>query len=93
MAAVKQIQHITHYMVGSTRNILLGLGLGYALEHKAYSHVPLIFIFPSIYAGYQTYVNRDAILSRIYSASNPPATPETCKSRELSKTDAFFRGE
>jgi hypothetical protein len=60
---------ITNYVVGSTRNILLGCGLAYAVQNEFYLHVPVIVIFPSIYAGYQMYNNKDNIISWINNAS------------------------
>ena len=60
---------ITNYVVGSTRNILLGGGLAYAVQNEFYLHVPVIVIFPSIYAGYQMYNNKDNIISWINNAS------------------------
>jgi hypothetical protein len=60
---------ITNYVVGSTRNILLGGGLAYAMQNEFYLHVPVIVIFPSIYAGYQMYNNKDNIISWINNAS------------------------
>lgn len=56
---------ITNYVVGSTRNILLGSGLAYAMQNEFYLHVPVIVIFPSIYAGYQMYSNKENIISWI----------------------------
>ena len=56
---------ITNYVVGSTRNILLGSGLAYAMQNEFYLHVPVIVIFPSIYAGYQMYSNKNDIISWI----------------------------
>jgi len=61
-------QSIT-YLVGTPRNILLGVGLSYAVEREEYSHIPLILIFPSIYAGYHAHRNKDALMDWII-ASN-----------------------
>ena len=33
------------------------------IENKYYYHVPIIFIIPSIYAGYHTFKNRNAIVN------------------------------
>jgi hypothetical protein len=57
------IQAFTHYMIGPTRNVLLGIGLAYAIEKKEYLHIPLVFVFPSIYVGYQGFTNREMIAS------------------------------
>jgi hypothetical protein len=54
---------MTSYVIGSTRNILLGAGLSYAIEKKFYIHIPIIFIMPSVYAGYHMFKNRDAIIN------------------------------
>lgn len=58
-----QSKIITSYVIGSTRNILLGAGLSYSIENKYYLHVPIIFIMPSVYAGYHVFKNRNAIVN------------------------------
>ena len=45
------------------RNVLLGAGLCYSVEQNNYSHIPLVVIFPSVYAGYHMYKNREKILA------------------------------
>lgn len=59
---------VTNYVVGTTRNVLLGGGLAYAIQNEFYLHVPVIVIFPSVYAGYQMYSNKNDILSWINKA-------------------------
>ena len=54
---------ITIFTHGVVRNFLGGASLCYALEQKAYIHVPLIAIFPSAYAGYQVFQNRERVAS------------------------------
>jgi hypothetical protein len=56
---------VTNYVFGTTRNVLLGSGLAYAVQNEFYLHVPVIVIFPSIYAGYQMYSNKENIISWI----------------------------
>ena len=56
MPTVTQIQHF-----GALRNVLLGAGLAYAIGEGKYHHTPIAFVFPSIYVGYQSYKNREAI--------------------------------
>jgi hypothetical protein len=46
----------------TSRNVLLGAGLCYSVEHNNYSHIPLVVVFPSIYAGYHMFKNREKIL-------------------------------
>ena len=60
-----QSKVITNYVVGTTRNVLLGGGLAYAMQNEFYLHVPVIVVFPSIYAGYQMYSNKNDIVSWI----------------------------
>ena len=55
-------RHIVNYMFGPTRNILLGAGLCYAVKHEYYSHIPLIVLFPSTYAGYHMYENKERLI-------------------------------
>lgn len=57
----EHIKIVHTYLYGSVRNVLLGAGLCYATENKFYNHIPLIFIFPSIYSGYHIYKNKDNI--------------------------------
>ena len=56
---------IQHYVFGTTRNILAGMGLCYAIENQKYLHVPLTIFFPSIYAGYHLYKNKKNIIQLI----------------------------
>ena len=50
-----------NYNVGVVRNVLLGAGLCYAIEKENYWHLPVAVVFPSIYAGYQVFQNRDIL--------------------------------
>ena len=54
---------ITHYVVGSARNIFLGANLCHAMENENYTHIPIILVLPSIYTGYNTYKNKDTIIN------------------------------
>ena len=53
----------THYIFGTIRNILLGAGMSYAINKEKYTHIPIIFLAPSIYAGYHLYENKEAVKS------------------------------
>ena len=64
------MKHGITYMVGTSRNILLGAGLSYAVEREEYSHIPLILIFPSIYAGYHAHRNKDVLMDWIIASKN-----------------------
>jgi len=55
-------QVITHYVHGFSRNLILGAGLAYTVQNQNYSHIPLIILFPSIYAGYNLYENKDKVI-------------------------------
>jgi hypothetical protein len=61
------MQHlaIQHYVFGTTRNILSGAGLCYAIQNQKYLEIPLTIFFPSVYAGYHLFKNKDWIISRI----------------------------
>ncbi len=54
--AAQQHLHFT-----PARNVFCGLGLAYAISNDKYHHIPLTVIFPSVYIGYQAYMNRDTI--------------------------------
>lgn len=53
---------ITHNFFGTTRNVLLGLSLGYAVQNEKYFHIPVIFFVPSIYTGYQIFKRKEDII-------------------------------
>ncbi len=57
-------------MLGPTRNLLLGAGLCYAVKKEQYFHVPVIIIFPSIYAGYHLYENKELVVRWIKEIKN-----------------------
>ena len=52
---------VQHYVFGTTRNILAGAGLCYAIQNQNYLEVPLTIFFPSVYAGYHLYKNKDPV--------------------------------
>ena len=53
---------VTAYVYGATRSILCGAGLNYAVDAEKYLHIPLVVLFPSAYAGYHAYKNKDRIV-------------------------------
>ena len=57
------IRFITNYHLGSIRNVLLGAGLCYAVQNEKYTHLPIIFLVPSIYAGYNLFENKDDVVN------------------------------
>ena len=59
-------QVVTTYVIGTTRNILLGIDLCYAIEKEKYYHIPAILVFPSIYTGYQVYKNKKTIVDWLH---------------------------
>ena len=69
--ASEPIKHLVNYNVGVVRNVLLGAGLCFAIEKENYWHLPVIFVFPSIYSGYQIFQNKDAIVKWAQSKTNP----------------------
>ena len=50
---------VGHYT--AFRSLLLGAGLCYAIGEEKYLHLPVTVVFPSVYAGYQLYKNKDAV--------------------------------
>jgi len=56
---------VTNYVIGSTRNILLGGSVYYAVEKDNYYHIPLIILVPSVYTGYHMYKNKNEIVKWI----------------------------
>ena len=57
---IKVIERTNLYTL---RNILMGASICYAVEGEKYTHLPVIVIFPSIYAGYQAYSNREELVN------------------------------
>ena len=55
--------NLYNYHISSLRNLLLGVGLAYAVEKESYMHIPLVVIFPTPYAGYHAYSNKDNIIN------------------------------
>ena len=49
---------VQHYVFGTTRNILAGAGLCYALQKENYLEIPITLLFPSVYAGYHLFKNK-----------------------------------
>ncbi len=43
------------------RNLLLGAGLCFSIQQETYWHIPAVAIFPSVYAGYQTFKHKDSV--------------------------------
>lgn len=43
------------------RNVMLGGGLAFAFNEEKYLHTPVVFLFPSVYAGYQAFKNRSRV--------------------------------
>ena len=63
--AAESLKHSTLHVTGTIRNVLLGAGLNYSIERKEYLHIPLILIFPSIYAGYELHRNKEKVVDWI----------------------------
>jgi hypothetical protein len=68
--ASEPIKHLVNYNIGVVRNVLLGAGLCYAIEKENHWHLPVIFLFPSMYTGYQVFQNRDVIVKWAQSKTN-----------------------
>ena len=58
---------INNYSMGVTRNLLLGAGLGFAIQTEKYWHLPVVFIFPLPYVGYQGYKHKNEIVNWVRS--------------------------
>ncbi len=74
----KMFIEVQHY--GPARNILLGGGFAYAIAEEKYLHLPAALFFPSIYAGYQAYKQRERIAGYARSLQSPVVVPEGPKS-------------
>ena len=75
--AIKKIHdgtiRVSLYNFGPVRNLLMGAGFAYAVEKEAaWWQYPLIFLFPTVHAGYHTYKQRDTVAvatKRLYTSS------------------------
>jgi len=54
---------MTHFVMGTTRNFLMGGSLCYAIQNEKYWEIPILFIAPSIYSGYYAFKNKDIIIN------------------------------
>lgn len=50
-------------IISPIHGLILGSSLCFAIDRKNYSHIPVIFIAPSIYCGYQLYNNKKELAS------------------------------
>lgn len=50
-----------HFVFSTSRNVLAGAGICYALQNQKYIELPLTIVFPSVYAGYQLYNNKEKV--------------------------------
>jgi hypothetical protein len=77
MISPVQSHIVTNYVFGTTRNLILGAGLCYAVKKEEYSHVPLIVFFPSIYAGFHLFKHKDEVIRRLH--------PRGCSAQRLAE--------
>jgi len=54
---------ITHYVMGTSRNFLMGGSLCFAIQSEKYWEIPILFVFPSIYSGFYAFKNKDHIIN------------------------------
>lgn len=48
---------------GPVRNLFLGGSLCYAVQQEKYWHIPVLLLFPSVYAGYNLFKNKTELLN------------------------------
>ena len=66
----ESMKFVTNFIVGTPRNFLLGAGLSYAIQNEYYTQIPIIILFPSVYAGYQCYDKKDNIIKWVIENKN-----------------------
>jgi len=59
------VKYIANYHFGTVRNLFLGASLCFAVQKERYTHLPVIVLFPSIYAGYNLFENKDDVVKWI----------------------------
>lgn len=52
-----------YIQVGIGRGFLLGSSLAYAIEKEKYLEIPVLILFPTAYAGYYAYKNKEYIVN------------------------------
>lgn len=65
LATLKTMTQQRIFLFTPVRTVMIGVGFAYATEKEKYWHLPISFVFPGIYFGYQGYKNRESILKRI----------------------------
>jgi len=43
----------------------MGAGLSFAIQNEKYWEIPVLVVFPTVYSGYYSYKNKDAILAYV----------------------------
>jgi hypothetical protein len=66
----ESFMRVQHF--GPVRNVLLGGGMAYAIAEEKYLHLPVALVFPSIYAGYQGYKQRERVAGFVRSLQARP---------------------
>ena len=68
-------QHFTVGHYTPLRSLLMGGGICYAVAEEKYHHIPIAFIMPNAYAGYQLFKNKDAVAQWAHAKAHgvPPA--------------------
>ena len=56
---------VSHFTMA--RNILAGAGMAWAVQKEYYSHIPLAFFAPSVYAGYHVFNNKEELIAYVKS--------------------------
>ena len=46
----------------TSRSMLFGAGMSYAIDKESYMHIPIIWFIPSVYAGYTLFSNKNTIV-------------------------------
>lgn len=64
---ISKVINSTHTIkIGHVTALFTGAGFAYSIQKQnPYWHLPVIFIFPSIYAGYNLYKNKEAVVEFI----------------------------
>lgn len=47
---------------GIISSFLIGCGLAYSVKSQKYSHIPLVFLCPTVYAGYHVFKHKEAVI-------------------------------
>ena len=61
--AINHMRHHVNIRISHVSYLFMGAGYAYTVQNnQPYWHIPILFLFPSGYVGYNVYKNKDQII-------------------------------